>query len=137
MLVSESGEVTTKVTEWKRLHLNGFKGWVLIPSLAYPDPAPEEGKPYRFSIMMEKEDDAYRTTSMVWSLGSIGYYTNYDAFLYEIAGETEMDEFYSNKLEGYINQIQALDAKDSQQLIKKNKMLVHFANIKQNIAIFL
>ncbi len=131
-LVSTDGKVTTQTSMWKRQYLNGFKGWVLIPALAYPNPAPEEGKPYRFSIMMEKEPDAFRTTSMKWSIGSIGYYTNYDAFLYEIAGESEMDEFYANKFDGYLTQIQALEANGSEQLAKKNKMLVYFANIKEN-----
>ncbi len=130
-LVSEDGKITKQNSMWKRHYLNGFTGWVIMPKESYPDAAPEADMPYRLIIMFEKED-VYRTTPIKISIGTIGYYTDYDALLYTVAGETVMDEYYINQLNGYIEQIELLKAKDENQLAKKNAMLVHFANIKEN-----
>ena len=135
MLVSEDGTITNQSSKWKRHHLNGFTGWVIMPKSSYPDPVPQSDKPYRFTIMLEykpAEENHIKTEAVKMSIGSIGYYTDLDAFLYSAAGVEVMDEHYIDQLNGYIEQIKALNATSEEQLVKKNKMLVHFANIKEN-----
>ena len=134
-LVSEDGTITSQSSKWKRHHLNGFTGWVIMPKSSYPDPIPEADKPYRFTIMLEykpEEENHIKTEAVKMSIGSIGYYTDFDAFLYGAAGSEVMDEYYIQQIGNYVEQISGLKATSEEQLVKKNKMLVHFANIKEN-----
>ena len=135
-LVSADGKISTQSSMWKRQHLNGFKGWLILPKEAYPDAAPQADKSYRFVFMFEVdqgyEGDVERTSPLKLSIGTMGYYTDYDALLYQAVGPEVMDEHYIGILNGYVEQIQALKVSSEAQLVKKNKMLVYFSNIKEN-----
>ncbi len=135
-LVSADGKISIQSSMWKRQHLNGFKGWLILPKEAYPDAAPQADKSYRFVFMFEVdqgyEGDVERTSPLKLSIGTMGYYTDYDALLYQAVGPEVMDEHYIGILNGYVEQIQALKVSSEAQLVKKNKMLVYFSNIKEN-----
>lgn len=133
-LVSEDGIITEVSSIWKRFQLNGFKGWLLIPDGAYSDDNPEVGKPYNFIFMLEDEagQGFKRTSDMKMYIGSIGYYTDYTGFLFEKIGETAMSSAAISDIEEYIADIEKLTPKSNAQVALKNKMLVHFTNLKEN-----
>ena len=133
-LISHDGKVTEVSSIWKRFQLSGFKGWVMIPKEAFPDPAPETGKQYKFIFMMEDaaSEGAKRTSDMKMYVGSIGYYTDVTGFMFEKAGEKAMSQNVIKEIEGYISDIELLKPKSNAQITLKNKMLVYFTNLKEN-----
>lgn len=131
-LLHADGTVEKQASAWKRQMLNGFTGWVIMPDSAYSDSAPEKGKMYTFVIMIENETDAYKTEAMTMTVGSIGYYTNYDALLYEIAETQTIDAENLKKIDSYISQIALLQPESQEQTAIKNKMMVYFTNIREN-----
>ncbi|MBR4419409.1 MAG: metallophosphoesterase, partial [Clostridia bacterium] len=128
------GKVTEVSSIWKRFQLSGFKGWVMIPKEAFTDPVPETGKQYKFVIMFEDAptEGAKRTSDMKFSIGSIGYYTDYTGFMFEKAGEDAMSQAAIKQIGGYVDEIKALKPKTEREVLLKNKMLVHFSNLKEN-----
>lgn len=133
-MISEDGEVTEKLSVWKRQQLNGFTGWVMMPLESYADPVPTKGVMYNVVIMMEDAagENAKRTEDMEMTIGSFGYYTDYTGFLYEKAGADIMAEKTIAEIDGYIADVDALQPKNEKQTKLKNKMLVYFSNLKEN-----
>ena len=134
-LISEDGTIEEVSSIWKRQQLNGFTGWVVMPKGTYPDAQPIKGVPYKIVIMIENapEENIVRTEEMTFKIGSIGYYTNYNALLFEMAGEEKANERVLNEIDGYLEEINALVVKSDKQRVLKNKMLVYFSNVKENI----
>ena len=136
LLIDQDGVVREQTTVAKRLYLNGFTGWLMIPKTAFIDPVPQVEYEYLVSVLIESNADANakRTENFSMQIGSLGYYTEAYSFIVEKAGETSLTAYTLSKLNSYIAEVELLEPEDTKQLQRKSAVLNQLNTLKNTYA---
>ncbi len=134
-LIDEQNHIEEKISVEKRLNLNGFTGWLMIPSSAYYDSKPLEEYEYQVIIAMEVEPDvAVHSENFKMTLGSFGYYTDYYAFLLEKGNEQTLDEKAIAEITNYLKEIETLVPQEGEQSIRYAEIVAEFNHLKESFS---
>lgn len=83
-------------------------------------------------VQFEAETDAKRSSDIGITVGTVGYYTNLKAFLYEYADPEAVDNDIRAQIDGYILKANALKPETDYQKKLRGKMLVYYSNLKEH-----
>ncbi len=133
-LIDAQNHVTEQVSVLKRLFLNGFTGWLMIPASAYYDCKPLVEYEYTVTFLMEvvADENAIHTEDFEMTIGSFGYYTDYYSFLIEKGGEQALNEKADAEFTKYLSELEALEPQDNAQTARKNAVVEEFTQLKAN-----